>query len=274
MKSILVRTCIQAGLDQIYHYQRFHVEYVTDVLSNNRIKFSDPSTFNDPWDCQPSFSKTILDKPDIYNRYVEYACDLVRRRDGLSDAEVAQEAALLHNDRSFLEKFIDGMTIAMSQAISNQYRVYCLSSDPSNFLMWAHYSDSHSGVCFGFNTRSLVFCGALEVNYREDYPQIDLIDDDDFAYLRDTLLTKAKSWSYEDEYRLIAKEGESDSFMVVDDSFASFEPQDLHSVIVGTSISTANIETIRELLARREHPVQLLQARPNSNKYALILEEI
>jgi hypothetical protein len=73
---------------------------------------------------------------------------------------------------------------------------------------------------------------------------------------------------------LIAKEGESDSYMVVNDSFASFEPQDLHSVIVGTSMPTENIEAIRELLARREHPVQLLQARPDSNRYALILEEI
>jgi hypothetical protein len=64
------------------------------------------------------------------------------------------------------------------------------------------------------------------------------------------------------------------SVQMVGHFWMQINTQDLHSVIVGTSISTANIETIRELLARREHPVQLLQARPDSNKYALILEEI
>jgi len=60
----------QLGLKSLYHYQDFnltssddHVEQLADILKNHRIWCSDPSTFNDPWDCKPYFDPAILDDP-------------------------------------------------------------------------------------------------------------------------------------------------------------------------------------------------------------------
>jgi hypothetical protein len=147
------RTAIEAGVKTLFHYQKFHSDYVADVLLGNRIRYSDPRTFNDPWDCRPRFSKSVLNDPAAYERHVKYAIHIQRRILRISEAELARREKILRADRVFMEARIDECTQAMSEAVGEQYRVYCLSSLPDNFLMWAHYTDSHKGVCFGFETR-------------------------------------------------------------------------------------------------------------------------
>ena len=65
-----MRTVIQAGVPTLFHYQPLRLEYVSDVLLQHRIKFSDPRTFNDPWDCRPRFSKSVLNDPAGYGTYI------------------------------------------------------------------------------------------------------------------------------------------------------------------------------------------------------------
>jgi hypothetical protein len=50
-----------------------------------------------------------------------------------------------------------------------------------------------------------VLNSALQVVYCETYPPLDLADDDPRTVLL-PLITKAKAWWYEEEYRLIAQE--------------------------------------------------------------------
>ena len=272
--SLPFRTAIEAGVKTLFHYQKFQADYIANVLLRDRIKYSDPRTFNDPWDCRPRFSKSLLNDPEAYERHVKYVIDVQRRMLGIPENELTRRERILRTDKAFMEARIDECTQAMCEAVGEQYRVYCLSSLPDNFLMWAHYTGSHKGVCFGFKTESDRFCAALEVKYSKTYPEVDLSSEDELAFLHDTQLTKAEQWGYEKEFRLLAKEGGSPKSLAVSDGFASFETRDLSLVIVGCLISDDNLRAIREIITQRKSSVPLYQVRPAPDRYELVLQEI
>lgn len=77
-------------------------------------------------------------------------------------------------------------------------------------MMWSHYADGHRGFCLEFDTAQLPFNKALEVHYVDTPPQLNPVDvlvedpsdDKDNALLRAFVFTKARCWSYEQEWRL------------------------------------------------------------------------
>lgn len=269
----MINSVVEKNIPHLYHYQPFNKEYIADLLLNNRIKFSNPATFNDPWDCRLNFSKHILDDPEIYKENVDYAVDVQRRLLSIPESELAIRAKKLSEDRSFLEARIDEMSIAMNDAITKDYRVYCMSSKPDSALMWAHYS-KHDGVCFGFKTKSIVFCSALEVSYAKEYPQLNPAENDECKFLRDVLFTKAEEWGYECEFRLIGKESNTENFLSLSEGFLNFEPTDLEFVVVGSLIDDSQVKVLNEILIKRKAPVTLLKAVPDKEKYNLVLQQL
>lgn len=250
------------------------MDYIKSVILENRLYFSNPHEFNDPWDCRPCFSKAKFDHPDVREAHINYAVDLMRRHYKIPEEELIRRAAIMREDRKFLEKRADELTHALGIAIRHNYRVYCLSSVADSFLMWAHYTRSHKGICLGFSTRSEIFSGALEVNYGVEYPEIDLTDSDDMQNLVKILLTKAEGWSYEKEFRLIAKEGESENFLVVNNGFLEFDARDLKTIIVGCLMSEETIAELRILINQRAEPIELQVVRPIPNRYGFTLQSL
>ena len=273
-QALPFRTAVEAGVKELFHYQKSYPDYVADVLLNDRIKYSDARTFNDPWDRRPHFSRALLDDPDVYERHVKHVVDIQRRIPGVPEKELARLVQILRTDRAFMEARIDECTQAMCDAIQDEYRVYCLSSLPDSFLMWAHYTDGHKGVCFGFRTESDRFCGALEVRYSKTYPEIDLSREDELGFLHDGQLTKGEQWAYEREFRLLAKEGGRQKVLSVRDGFAPFEPRDLSKVIAGCLMREADLRALREIIGRRKIPVPLYQMQPGRDRYELVIQEL
>jgi hypothetical protein len=265
----LFQTAVVAGENRLYHYQPLKLDYLEDFLLSNSVKFSNPAGFNDPWDCKPTFSKSILDDPAIYQQNVEYAIDLMRRRFGIDESELQRRRKVLNGDRNILEARIDELSEAMHEAILQDYRVYCMATRPDNFLMWAHYARSHSGVCLGFDTRSEMFCGALRVSYLASYPVIDFSSKDEAKLLHDTLLVKSEHWSYEEEFRVIAKEGSTEEFMSLRNGFAEIVPKTLTSITFGCYADGKMIEAVKEILRRRRSKPRLFQVRPAADEYRL-----
>lgn len=270
MEEEVIQTAVLAGKKRLYHYQPLRLNYLEDVLLRNRVKFSDPQKFNDPWDCKPTFSKSILDDPSVYKRYVDYAIDLQRRHFGIDEAELLERRKALNSDRELMETCIDELSAAMHEAIFKDYRVYCMATRPDNFLMWAHYSRSHSGICLGFDTHSELFCGALRVSYLESYPMIDFSSEDEMKLLHDTLLVKGKHWSYEEEFRVIAKEGMTEEFISLRNGFVDFIPETLTSITLGCYVDEKNIDAIQEILAQSGTRPSLFQVRPKPDEFRFI----
>lgn len=193
------RTAAEEGLNSLSHYQPFHAERLARVFTENTLYCSNPADFNDPWDCRPCYSKSILEDAATRERVVQWFIDCGRRRGpSLPEAEHQRREQQLRGDRAFLERMIDQASEAIWDSVRAQYRVYCLVQRPDVPLMWAHYASKHQGLCLEFAVRSELFCAALPVTYCERYPEFDLADNGEDAALQ-CLLCKSDDWSYEQE---------------------------------------------------------------------------
>lgn len=246
------KTAAALGIKRLYHYQSFDKpERLARIFTDGTLYFPRSRDFNDPWDCRPFFNKSALDDPEEYDRTVHWFvhCDRTRNM-SLSEEEHSRRENEVRSNRKLLEWMIDEMTSAMEKAIHDQYRVYCLSAHPDSTLMWAHYAASCRGVCLEFSVQNELFCGALQVEYLQSYPQFSVAATDEDANLQ-PLLTKSAVWRYEDEYRLIVSEHPFvfPGMPTTKEGFLPLPKGALQSVIVGTKMSAADRETVKTLVA-------------------------
>ncbi len=194
------------GITRLYHWERFDDARLRRLLRDRTIYCSDPSTFNDPWDCKPCFNTKLLEDPLEHKRHVKWAVDICRRHNHTMSADdIARMETQLHADRQLLTTTIYQMSHDMWAAITARYRVYCLGSNVGNLRMWSHYADKHRGICVEFSTHNDVMCCPLRVEYFNEFPVARAYSIDETENLR-LLLTKADVWKDEREYRLIAQE--------------------------------------------------------------------
>src|SRR5271156_6827539 len=85
----------------------------------------------------------------------------------------------------------------------------CFSSDWSDPVIWAHYSDKHRGICLGFEIPDVY---GTKVNYIDDrLPLPDRLQLGDAAAW---VITKFTNWSYEKEIRLFTTLKETNFLLV------------------------------------------------------------
>jgi hypothetical protein len=192
----------QDGHRNLYHYQSLKGDglgFLEQTLQHRTIHMSKPSSFNDPWDCKPWFNSSILDDPQERERHLEW---LLRTAGAPADAPPAEE---MRANPLLLKAVIEQVRDGHIKAIDDQYRVYCLSSEATIPLMWAHYGDNHRGVALEFDARADQLVGAYKVYYSATYPTQPVYTEEDNASLV-PIYTKSNVWAYEHEYRLIAEE--------------------------------------------------------------------
>lgn len=256
-------------LDRLYHWQRLNVDRLRENLRDRVIYLSDPATFNDPWDCKPYFNTQILEDPVENERHVEWAVDICRRHyRAMSETYITNMALTLRADREFAAAKIEEMSRTIFTEISARYRVYCLGPDVGNLLMWAHYADNHKGICLEFNTRDLVMCSALRVQYAKEFPIMRVYSRDIDDNLQ-IFLNKADVWAYEREYRLIAQErgnANTNETLLTDEHLLQLPETALRSVIVGCQ---GQYEMVRELVAEVAPKVLVKRAARVPNRFEL-----
>jgi hypothetical protein len=266
-----VVTAASRRIECLYHYQRFDHGRLEEILRTGRIFLSDASRFNDPWDCKPYFDFTRLDDPIFYERQVQWF-DRAQRKNAayLSEEELRRRAARLRSDRQFLERMIRDMA-TVSDVMERQYRVYCLTTNPTSTLMWAHYTQNHTGICLGFHCHNHVFGSALRVEYSDTFPLIDLADEGTEALLL-PFLAKSADWSYEEEYRLIAQEEaekNAEGTLITRSNLLTIPKDALAYIVVGCQMGESNRKVIRQLIQEHASHVQLQQAVRVPNRYQL-----
>jgi len=94
--------------------------------------------------------------------------------------------------------------------------VYSLSEAWDNELLWAHYTNSHTGFCIEYElddlilekSKTVIFPKIIKIIYSEEPPVYSLegMDNITFDLLLNTLIgTKSIPWGYEDEIRILFK---------------------------------------------------------------------
>ena len=193
-------TAREQGIHKLYRYERFSCKYLKDFLINRRVHVSNIGNVNDPWDCRPHFDRDITD-PQRRAQWVKYFSTLTVKQTTLSRLQA--------ND-SYLAENTEDLAFHHPRIVMTGWRILCLSVEPNNPLMWAHYGDRHKGVCFEFDTENEVFGGAHPVQY--DVSPVWIGPDNIQApgTAEKILLTKASCWSYEREYRVLCRDGKVD----------------------------------------------------------------
>jgi hypothetical protein len=143
-------TAKQFAFQKYYNYQPFHKDRLLTVIRDKKLYFSDPVSFNDPWDCKPWFNyQPMLEDPAKRQQMVEFLRALVPR-DMLAHPFRNIYDQKISSDDETLKSEVEVFSRNLADQI-RKFRVYCLSVDPLSTLMWSHYSDRHHGICLEFD---------------------------------------------------------------------------------------------------------------------------
>jgi hypothetical protein len=139
----------------------------------------------------------------------------------------------------------------------------CFSSDWSDPVIWAHYSDKHRGVCLGFEIPDVY---GTKVNYIDDrLPLPDRLQLDDATAW---VITKFANWSYEKEIRLFTTlKDQSDGLY-----FKEFgEDLSLTEVIAGARCKLTRNEFLEA--SRPLENIRLIKARPGFQRFEIVEDQ-
>jgi len=148
--------------------------------------------------------------------------------------------------------------------------------------MWSHYGDSHRGVCIGFDIDrpfDPVFGTGYEVEYRELYPSISLLELDSILVSRQyepeklsdyddistrSFYTKSTHWSYENEIRYVRTQQHGTGVGSME-----FPAQKIKEIILGAKISSEDYRNITALHENNFPHAKLVKLEISNNRYEL-----
>lgn len=249
----------------LYKYVSFDTEMrVLDIIKKYSIKFSAPSAFNDPFDCNPYYRSNGSPQKERKDLF-EYINGLHKSP---ADRLRARQRAVNRTNLAFESG-------AFQKNSMSTVGVLSLSRTPWHVLMWSHYAEKHTGFVVEFREPE-VFAADVDgtdakwlvtfpVNYVLDRPVIDRWGELAHGDIEGTFMAKSLEWKYEEEERVINyRQGPG---------VYGYEPSLIVSVIAGCQISEDNFaalsSAVKEANRSREIKIELYRARIDSRKYQL-----
>ncbi|QTN28945.1 DUF2971 domain-containing protein [Rhodoferax sp. AJA081-3] len=186
----------------------------------------------------------------------------------MTDADIANMETTLRTNKLRAAELISEVSQSVAESIAASYRVYCLGPDVKNLLMWAHYGDSHKGICLEFSLRNAIMCTALRCEYLDEFPLVDVHSNDVEDQMR-VLLAKGRPWEYEKEYRLVAQERNqavTQDALLTDGDNLKLPDGALTAVIVGCQ---GDFDQVQALVSRVAPAIAVKRAVRVPNRYQI-----
>lgn len=163
-------------------------------LKKNTVRFSQPSTYNDPFELAPQ----VRLKRNISKTIFQMSVKLNGGNGLIKDYEIPVEKI---DDYPFEMK--SGWLKGFDSKIGTTCFSYSSSEVPINILMWAHYADSHRGISIQIKENSEIDDSLTQITYVGKRPLIDgeYFVENTEVFLSD-LFFKSMHWSYEHELRM------------------------------------------------------------------------
>lgn len=215
---------------QLWKY-RPNNKFTDDVFVSQVLYFPTPPQLNDPFDCQ---IQPVVATP------TEIAVWVQQHNPGASVQQLQNVIAHATSNPNAFRKDINEV---MRKHI-DKLGVCSFTTNPDHPLMWAHYTESHKGLCLGFDVTQDpgLFLVPLRVNYSPTYPLYNhLTQSKQMAEF--VLSAKSNHWAYEDEWRVMKHQ------MPANQKY-TFKPQALREVIFGYNMDTKERKRLK-LLARQ-----------------------
>ena len=262
---------------RLYRYRSYRLEELRNLLIGSEVRFSDPTRFNDPWECRPLFDAPPEDLAiRVAITMLAEQMDIQRSHlagDGNPKADAEKLVASALDPQQFEAK-ARGLSDRFREWLSRRYRMLCLSAHNDIPLMWSQYADAHRGVCLIFDVKDPAIGMARRVNYPDAYPVFGNVHTP-IDMLLVTMLNKAKYWEYEHEYRAIAcgDPNEADPLVKCDSlSYVKLGATALVGIVFGCAMSESDRWQVKELLELSHHPIELYEARKGHRDYGITIE--
>jgi len=140
--------------------------------------------------------------------------------------------------------------------------VFSMTEDKENILLWSHYAAYHNGFCIELRTDNTFFSRARHVDYDMVLPCLNLLEPWDKLIKHGVagLLTKARNWAYEKEWRIIDVDGVGAQ---------KYPSEALSSVILGCKMSPDNKKQVKEWCGARRLRPTLYEAKEKEQEFGL-----
>ena len=179
-----------------------------DILETERISFTPPAEFNDVFDTRPNVvpltSKAVLKQrakaqENEAQAHLPPSFHLLPRKERRKKhREIVKE--VVHQMRENADNIAEQIQSRLQIEINKRFGILCLTTNPDNKLMWAHYADGHRGMVLEFDTTYPRFV-VTEKEHRVLYPGTPATYNPTVGS-QGWWKIKSKEWEYEQEYRI------------------------------------------------------------------------
>lgn len=191
--------------EMVYKYRSWNKGDIhsDNVLLKNQLFLARPDSFNDHFDCKIPTRYDLLSNEEIL-RWGEPIVRSVHPR--WNDKAIKNEVFYLANRLPFKdENKMKLFMVEEEKSYNDKAGVLSLCISPSNREMWEMYGDKNMGICYGFETNSLIrsckFGGGGLVIYDDRLPIIHPL----MSHLLKSAIRvycKLTKWEFEEEYRI------------------------------------------------------------------------
>lgn len=282
---------------RIYKYQSFS-KWSLQNICHDQLHFSDPTSFNDPFDCRPTI-KSDSDNDTLKNILKSLIVRRVKAEtlSSLNNAKLKGEKSEAYAERVATqtaqneianieyhatnpdyEGTVDEnvnilLSFEIEREILQRYNkgICCFSTSFANPLMWSHYAEQHNGICVGYSLQRKPIPVIKKVKYGGNriittslIEKAVVQNDENSSELLDSkvLLTKAPQWKYEHEWRLLGNRGIQDS------------PLALTDITFGLRCPSAIVHAIISALEQRQSKVKFFEMIEVHGEFKLRRREV
>ena len=152
----------------------------------------------------------------------------------------------------------------------NKLRILCLSNTELSPLLWAHYADSHAGLCIGFRASLMddnktygikLKPGFIKpdclvspdimipfpVEYTDNVPQKYHFGKMNLKALQESFLNKSKEWQYEKEVRVVTFKSQLVRNPV------EIDVNEIEEIIFGIRTSSDLINKVKKIVSQKPY---------------------
>ncbi|MDE7410735.1 MAG: DUF2971 domain-containing protein [Paramuribaculum sp.] len=214
--------------------------FLYQSLVNEQLNLSSPAAFNDPFDCP---IRVLLDNDDDISNL---------------QLQAYKSLKIACFTRNIKLPYLKEAGNWNSEPVYDEKKHRKDKKEFLNALMWAHYADSHKGICIKYRFHnSMTRLGDNEdgiVAYFKDvkYSNGDMskYSKKDSINLEDAFFLKGKDWEYENELRFLYYD------MNNQDTYGTIDiPNCIEAIYFGLKCSEKDKETIRNIMSLK-HFVQ------------------
>ena len=234
-RKFLLKEMVEGEKIPRYLYQYTNSNAGKEIIESSKLKFTNPSKFNDPYDCNCPIDSNSSEE-DMKNW---------AKLMSVSESDVKKLKENLEKDPNFIEKTV--------QETMNKIGICCFSTLYDSMLMWSHYAKYHTGVCLKFDITKDpdFFLTPCKVHYSHILPHFEYFKQKP-EQIKEIIRTKFTDWSYESEVRIIktSSEIQKNQKLAAKDNdpeiFFNFNKEALVEVIFGDKTTEEDKKEIKK----------------------------